>query len=220
MKHIFFLVLTTMAVLGCKTPEKPQDLSLFCYVRYDAASKAVKAEATLQEATKKTALEIPGGIRYQSMEMVLAPVYGLKYRYDYNASFLTEHVFEWRDKQNAKQAFKIRFQPIDSFSLTGSTLKNTAATSLQWEGTALGKGETLVLMWENAEKGLTLPMEVTSTSGMPLIDIPAGKLKSLEPGNWTLSLVRKKLVKETINTLPASCILEYYTKAIPIKITA
>lgn len=219
MKYIFFLVVTTLALLSCKAPEKAQKLSLFCYVRYDAAVKAVKAEATLQDAVTKTALEMPGGMRYQSSEMTLAPIYGLTYRHEYNAEFIPEHVFEWRDAKNNKNAFRMSLDPITVFAFPSPAISQSKPTALHWEGAALGKGETMVLMWENTEKGLTVPMEVSSTSGMAQIDIPAAQLKDIVPGDWTLYLVRKKLSKETVDNLPVNGIMEYYSKAIPVKVT-
>jgi hypothetical protein len=219
MKHIFFLFLTTLALFGCAPKEKSQNRTLFCYVRYDEAVKAVKAEASLQDPGAKTSLEIPGGIRYQGMEMELTPVYGMTYRYEYTANFLSEHVFEWRDQQNSKQLSRTSLDPINSFFLPGKTLATAQPTAVQWDGTPLGKGETMVLLWENTEEGQTVPMEVSTTSGRPQIDIPAVKMKDITPGNWTLYLVRKKLIKNTVADLPVNTILEYYTKAIEVKVT-
>ncbi len=219
MKHIFFLFLTTLALFGCAPKEKAQNRTLFCYVRYDEAVKAVKAEASLQDPGAKTSLEIPGGIRYQGMEMELAPVYGMTYRYEYTANFLPEHVFEWRDQQNSKQLSRTSLDPINSFFLPGKTIATAQPTAVQWDGTPLGKGETMVLLWENTEEGQTVPMEVSTTSGRPQIDIPAVKMKDITPGDWTLYLVRKKLSKNKVADLPVNTILEYYTKAIEVKVT-
>lgn len=219
MKHIFFLFLTALAVFGCNSPEKPQKRSLFCYVRYDEAVKAIKAEATLQDLDKKTPVEMPGGFRYQGVGMELTPVYGMTYHYEYTAEFLPEHVFEWRDKDNNKQQFRMGISPIQSFSLPTKSISQSKPTTLHWEGAALSKGETLVFMWENTGKGLTVPMEVTTTSGATLIDIPAVKLKDIVPGDWTLYLVRKKLIKDKVSDIPVNGIMEYYTKPISVKVT-
>jgi hypothetical protein len=202
MKHIFFLFLTTLALFGCAPKEKAQNRTLFCYVRYDEAVKAVKAEASLQDPGAKTSLEIPGGIRYQGMEMELAPVYGMTYRYEYTANFLPEHVFEWRDQQNSKQLSRTSLDPINSFFLPGKTIATAQPTAVQ-----------------NTEEGQTVPMEVSTTSGRPQIDIPAVKMKDITPGKWTLYLVRKKLSKNKVADLPVNTILEYYTKAIEVKVT-
>ena len=151
--------------------------------------------------------------------MDLSPAYGLMYRYEYSADFLPEHVFEWRDKKNNKSLFRMSIDPIKVFSLNSKTISASKPAVLQWEGTPLGKGETMVLMWEDTAKGLTAPMEVSTKSGQPLIDIPAARLKDIVPGDWTLYVVRKKLIKDSVADMPVNGIMEYYSKPIPVKVT-
>ena len=219
MKHIFFLILTTLALFGCGTNDKSDNTALLCYVRYDEALSTAKAEATLQNIDTKTAEEIPGGIRYQGTEMKLTPIIGMTYNYEYAAKFLTDHVFEWRDAEKNKKTFTLKIDPIKSFSLAGEMVSLSHSNVLSWEGSGLGKGETLVFMWENQEAGLTVPMEVSTTNNQPKIELPATKLKELSPGNWTLYLVRKKLVKDKVDGLAVNGISEFYTKPIKISLT-
>lgn len=166
----------------------------------------------------KKPVEIPGGIRYQGEALKLLPAYGMTYQYDEASRFSNEHVFEWKGAKNATQQFKTGIDPIKSFALGANPMTRNQINSLAWEGTPLGKGETLVMMWENTSAGLTVPFEVTTTSGQPLIDIPAEKLKEISAGDWTLYLVRKKLTKSTLDGTQVNGILEYYTKTIPVKV--
>jgi hypothetical protein len=76
----------------------------------------------------------------------------------------------------------------------------------------------MVFMWENAKEGMTAPMEVTTTSTLSRITVPAAKLKDMVPGEWTLYLVRKRLVKDNVGNLPVNGIMEYYTKPIKVKV--
>lgn len=218
MKYIFFLILTTLALLSCHSQQNAEKRTLFCYARYDETLKFTKAEATMQEDGNKTSLEIPGGIRYQSMEMKLSPIYGMSYRYEYPAELVAEQVFDWRDASNNKQVFRLPINPVKAFSMSENTVSMSNPTKLTWEGSPLGKGETMVLMWENVKEGLTLPLEVSSSIGMPQIEIPVAKLKELSPGDWTLYLVRKKLMKDTIGGMPVNGISEFYSKAIALKV--
>ena len=105
------------------------------------------------------------------------------------------------------------------FSVGSPSISQSQPCKLTWNSTPLGKGETMVLMWENNAKGLTVPMEVSSVSSMAQIDIPAAKLKEIVPGDWTLSLVRKRLMKDTIGGIPVNGISEVYSKAIAVKVT-
>lgn len=219
MKHIFFLVLTTLALLGCNAQEKAGKHTLFCYVRYDESAQTVISEASLQDEGNKTSIELPGGIRYQGREMELKPVYGMTYHYEYPAKFIPDHVFDWRDKKNIKNTATLHMDAITAFSLPAKSISASQAAEVHWEGTPLDKGETMVFMWENTKEGLTVPLEVASTSRMPVIIIPAAKMSSITPGDWTLYLVRKKLSKETVGEMPVNGILEYYTKPINVKVT-
>lgn len=218
MKRIFFLVLTTLAFFYCKNEEKPRPQTLNCYVRYDDPTGTVKAEAILNDLESKKPVEIKGGIRYQGDDMKLLPAYGMTYQFDQPTRFLGEHVFEWKGAKDASNQFKMGIEPIKSFALALNPLVRNQLNTLTWEGAPMGKGETLVMMWENTEAGLTVPFEVATTSGQPLIDIPGEKLKEITAGNWTLYLVRKKLTKSTIGGIQVNGIMEYYTKTINVKV--
>ncbi len=218
MKHIFFFILTTLAFLSCNSQKEAPIHNLFFYVRYDQAEGSIHAEAKFQDEKNKTSDEMPGGFWYQGVEMPLTPVYGMTYRYEYAAEFLPEHKFEWRDKQNNTQTFKMGIEPIKSFQLNNKTVNKSEPTELTWDGAPLSKGESMVFMWENSQKGLTVPMEVTTTSASPRIIVPAAKFKDFVAGDWTLYLVRKKLLKDVVDHYPVNGIMEFYTKPIKIQV--
>jgi hypothetical protein len=219
MKYIFFLVLPTLFISACKQEEKKPILNLRCYVRYDVTSGQVTAEAGMSEIASGKAVEIPDGIMYQSTPMKLLPVVGITYQHSYSARFVPEHRFNWLNADGEKIEFVMGISPIDSFSIGGKSIPNNQPARLEWEGAPLQKGETLVILWENSEEGLTVPMEVTTTVGKPYIDFPAEKLKELTPGKWSLYLVRKKLTKSVVNGYQINGIMEYYTKSSELTVT-
>jgi hypothetical protein len=219
MKYIFFLVLPTLFISSCKQGDKTPVFNLKCYVRYDVASGQVTAEASMSEISSGKVVEIPDGIRYQSIPMKLLPAVGITYQHSYIARFVPEHRFNWLGTEGEKNEFVMSISPIDSFSMDGSSIANNQPARLSWKGDPLQKGETLVIMWENSAEGLTKPMEVTTTVGKPYIDFPAGKLSELSPGKWTLYLVRKKLTKSVVNGYQTSGIMEYYTRPAELTIT-
>lgn len=219
MKYIFFLVLPTLFISACKQEDKKPALNLRCYVRYDVASGRVTAEAGMSDIASGKVLEITDGIRYQSTPMKLLPAVGITYQYSYIASFVPEHRFNWLGSDGDKNEFVMGISPIDSFSMGGNSIPNNQPGRLSWKGDPLQKGETLVILWENNEEGLTVPMEVTTTVGKPFIDFPAEKLKELKPGKWTLYLVRKKLTRMVVNEYLVNGIMEYYTRSSELTVT-
>lgn len=218
MKHIFFSILTGLAFCHCQTPAPAPKNILNCYVRYDAAARAVKAEAYLKDGTNKNIIELPGGLRFQSTEMKILPVRGITYTAEYPAAYLPELVFEWTLNKNELGVYKTALPLIDSFFFESKVLSTKSPGNLRWIGKPLGKGETLVFMWENEQDGVTTPMEVSSTLGAPLIEVPAAKIAQLGAGNWSLYLVRKRLNRAELKDFLVESVSEYYTKTIQVKI--
>ncbi|MFN0213130.1 MAG: hypothetical protein ACKVT2_02645 [Saprospiraceae bacterium] len=218
MKHIFFSILTALAFLHCQEPPQTPKNTLSCYVRFDAAGRNVKAEATIRDGTTKQIVEMPGGIRFQSTEMRILPVRGITYSIEFPARYTPEVIFDWKNKQGEKSELKLSAPAIDSFFFDTMVLSTKTATNLQWVGRPLDKGETLVFMWENTAEGRTVPMEVSTTLGAPLIELPAAKLAQVGAGNWSLYLVRKRLVKTEVSNFLVETTAEYYTKPIKVKI--
>ena len=219
MKYIFFLVLPTLFISACAQEDKKPEFNLRCYVRYDVASGRVTAEAGLSEIVSGKVVEIPDGIRYQSIPMKLLPAVGITYQHSYIASFVPEHRFNWLGGDGEKNEFVMGISPIESFSMGGYSIPDNQPARLTWKGDPLQKGETLVILWENSEEGLTVPMEVTTTVGKPFIDFPAEKMKELKPGKWSLYLVRKKLTRTVVNEYLVNGIMEYYTGSSELTIT-
>ncbi|MBN8678051.1 MAG: hypothetical protein J0M29_07480 [Chitinophagales bacterium] len=212
MKHIFFSILSILAFIQCKEAPAPPKHVLQCYVRYDAASRNVKAEATLRDAVSKNILDIPGGIQFQATAMKLIPVMGNTYTLEFPAAFTPKVDFEWNNAKQKKGIFQLDMPAIDSFFFSSAKLSVKEPTFLQWRGEALSAAETLVFMWEKADGSNTVPMEVSTTLGKPLIEIPAAKLAQLGAGEWKLYLVRKRAGKADNPDYAVEYAAEYYTK--------
>lgn len=219
MKHIFFLILSAFAFYRCQTPETPKKWSLECYVRYLAPERQIRAEATLQTGDSLLQpVAAPGAMSYQRRDMKLRSVQTPAYYLDNTGGFEPAHTFEWKDEKGQSRQFSMQMSPITKFSFGSKTLSRQQPTTCRWEGAALGKGEAIVFLWENAVLGKTVPMEVYNTGGIPAIEFPAVKIGELDPGTWTLYLVRKKLTKADVNGVAASGIIEYYTTSDTIQV--
>lgn len=187
-------------------------------MRFDVAARLTKAEATLRDGTTKQMVEIPGGIRFQSVEMKPLPVRGTTYSAEYDAAFTAEPTFEWRSKAGEFLKFSPKAPSLDSFFFDQPVLSVQRAATLQWAGEPLGKGETLVLMWENAAEGKTVPMEVATNLGAARIEMPAAKIAQVGAGDWSLYLVRRRLTKAEVGDFQVESVAEFYTKPMRVKV--
>lgn len=218
MKHIFFSILTALAFWHCQNSTPAAKNTLNCYVRFDAAGRTIKAEAFARDAASKQVVEIPGGLRFQATEMKVLPVRGITYSVEFSAKYTPETTFDWQNKKGEKGSFKLDMPLIDSFFFDKKILSTKHSSIMKWGGKALQKGETIVFIWENAEEGKTIPMEVSTTLGSPLIEIPAAKISQVGRGTWSLYLVRKHIAKSEVDDFIVESTAEYYTKSITIQI--
>lgn len=219
MKYIFFSILTTLAFLGCKSPETPKNYILDCYARFDEQAGRTTASATLKEGTSNPApVEPQGGIRYQKVEMGLVPIRGLSYQYAYLANYVKEHVFECKTPDGKAVEFTLLMSPLDSGGFGLKVLSRKSPATYSWKGAPLERGEALVFIWENIEKGLTVPVELYQVGSSRSVEFPAVKMAEISAGNWTYYVVRKKLQKATVNGVAVSGVAEYYTKPQAVKV--
>ncbi|MBL7807932.1 MAG: hypothetical protein JNN28_08970 [Saprospiraceae bacterium] len=218
MKHIFFSILSFLAFLQCKEAPAPPKHILQCYVRFDAPARNVKAEATLRDGISKQIIDIPGGIKFQATAMKPLPVQGITYSLEFPAAYTKTVDFEWTNAAQKRGLFQLETPAIDSFFFDTKELSTSTSAYLQWLGTPLSPAETLVFMWERADGSATVPMEVSTTLGKPLIEIPAAKIGQLGAGDWNLYLVRKRAGKADNPDFAIEYAAEYYTKTQKVKI--
>ena len=220
MKHIFFLLLTSLAFLACKSPEPPKKYVFDCYTRFDAPSGKMTAEASLKEgALTPLPVEPPGGVRYQRVEMTLVPMMGITYQYAYPADFTKDHLFEWKTLDGKTHEFTMQMTSFDSISFESKVLSRSKPAIFRWTGAALDRGEALVFIWENAAQGKTVPIELYNIGSSKAIEFPAVKMSEISAGNWTYYVVRKKLHKATVDGITVNGVTEYYSKPQPVKVT-
>jgi hypothetical protein len=229
MRLLFFWALTILCVWGCKSDQTNKDQrSLTCYIRVLEAERRIRAEAsmttvgqggTVVKDTSIHAVEIPNGINYQGVPMTLIPNEGLTYFKDYPGEFKTDHQFTWQNAAGEGVTFPIKMNNIKNFTFGSKTLSVSKPATFTWEPSGLERGEAMVLMWENPEAHLTVPMELYIQGSNPKIEFPAAKLKELTPGTWTLYVVRKKLTKAQIGPVIAQAVTEFYSKTDTLTIT-
>jgi hypothetical protein len=221
MRSNFFLTLLILGAFGCQNstePTKTNSLLLDCYVRILESKEQILAQATLKSngGTASLPVEIKGGIRYQGSEMDLIPGRGLTYKREYSGVFKPEHMFSW-DAQNGskRHTFTATMDRIEDFNFTNKKHIITLGQrdTCRWTGAPLTKGESIVFMWERLDGSTARPMEIFSEGNdLPNIAFPAAKLAELDPGKWSLYLVRKRLQKGEADGVPTQAVMEYYSQ--------
>jgi hypothetical protein len=215
MKYIFFSTVLILSFALCSTPPPPKQ-AFDAYVRYLDSESQVTAEARLLEtsgdAVNAQAVEVEGGIAYQEEAMRLVAGGSRVYKLTEPAAYQLHHVFKWVGRDGQARDFAMEMPPMRVFGFEGGRIDLRQPATFRWEGAPLTPGETLVFMWENPAKNLTVPMEIFVAGGETRVDFPAARLAELSPGQWTLYLVRKKLTRSTLDGLPASGRLEFYTR--------
>lgn len=213
MKHIFFSVLTALAIGGCKAPETPKKQAFQAYVRYLADVKQVRAEATFTEGdVAPQPVEMKGGVSFQGLPMKLRPIQGITYQTDYSSEFTPTFQFNWSPVASQPPAeYVAGMAPLTGFRFDQEPLSIHSPNTLRWQGNQVEDGEVIVFIWERIGDGLTVKMEVIQNLYGSEIKFPAAKLAELQPGRWKLYLVRKRLRKGDVGGVQVQAITEYYT---------
>jgi hypothetical protein len=178
-----------------------------------AAESQLRAEATWSggNADPQTQ-ESSRSIRYDQADMKLLPVQGATYRTDQSVVYHERHIFSWQDEKGQEFRFAMDLSPIKDFGFGSPAIVRDQPATLRWAGAPLGKGEVLVLLWENNVLHKTVPMELIAYGNEPAVEFPAAQISKLDPGQWTLYLVRKKLTKAEVGRVSVSGVIEYYTR--------
>ena len=194
-----------------QAPAGPKQ-SLNLYVRLMAQENNISAQAEMKNP-EGVAVEIPGGIRFQGTNMRLIPMQGMQYQHSFAARFIPEIQFDWGGGKLPAEQVKSSFPQAADFHFSRAIVDRSKPDTLRWEGGPLGKGESLVCLWEHLGSRNTVPMEISSTGPLSEIIFPSSKLKELEPaGNWSLYLVRKRLQKAETEGTQVNIICEYYSQ--------
>jgi hypothetical protein len=218
MKHIFFSFVSALAFLACKQPAPDPRRSLDCYLRYDAPNGLLRAEATFRDEASLPIGEVPGGISLRGAALRKPRTPNLPYSDEYATAFNASNLLEWESPKGTKRTFSLEIAPVTGFGFGSTTILRQQPATLSWEGAPLSKGESLVLMWENIAARQALPMELYNASSEAKIEFPAAKLAELQPGTWSLYLVRKRLTKSEIGNTSLSAVTEYYSHPIELQV--
>jgi hypothetical protein len=224
MRQIFFLTLAAAIWSGCSEAPAAPKRTADCYVRYLKPEGQLLAETILREQapgqTDAKSVEAPNGIRYLGSLMRAMDLQGTTtYRAERTDGYAPDHIFTWKDSDGNPYTFKMNLPPITAFSFDPATISRKKPATLTWSGAPLEKGERIAMIWESTDGSRTVPMEILGMPGQNRIEFPAAQLAKLEPGTWSLYLVRKKNIQTELPGATVRCTAEYYTDEIVFTVT-
>jgi len=211
MKPVLFGLLSLIFLAHCSQPDPAPPRALHCYVRYLEPEAQLRAEAIYREGDSLRPAELPGGIRFGGSSMEHIPVQGNMYLINRNTAYEPKHSFEWTFGENQRGAFEIEMPALRQFGFRDSVIKRSQPNQMRWDGPPLSPEETLVFIWEQPGGAAPIRMEVGTSGQLSLAEFPAAKLAELSPGAWTLYLVRRKSVRDTLAGMPVQGVIEYFT---------
>lgn len=225
MKQTLFLFFGAAALAACADLQPAAKRDAECYVRYLKPESQLLAEISFRETpsgkSESRPWNPPGGVRYGGSlmrELTLQDV--PMYRLETGGGYSATHTFTWADESGHKDTLGMELPAIAAFTFSDTALSRRKPSSFTWTGAPLEKGEALVLMWERTSDRKTVPMEIVGTPGQQAIDFPAAQLAKLEPGTWTLYVVRRKIVETgTKGGGLQRCTAEYYSDVDTLRVT-
>ncbi len=216
MKKIFFLMLLATVVVACKN-SKPAAAALpfersNLYVRYDETSKELMSTAVFFKDTVKVSL--PKGILFQGIAMVENRLIDYGTRYKVSQKFAECPLslnYKFADAAGEGHEIGVNMPDFrvpakqDSFSLSkGATIR--------WEGEALKKDETLVVLMED-EIGHLKSLNILGPTTSSNIVLRGDVFAELPRKEIRVSLVRKG----SLNDVASKTIFEWEYYAMPFK---
>jgi len=225
MKQALFLFFMAAAVAACSDPKPADKLEVECYVRYLKPEGQLMAEISFRQTpsgqSEAQPYTPPGGVRYDGSLMRQLLLQGKPvYRLEAGGGYAAAHLFTWTGEGEQQDTLGIELPAITAFVFSDTALSRQKPSTFSWTGAPLEKGEALVLMWERTSDRKTVPMEIVGAPGQQHIDFPAAQIAKLEPGTWTLYVVRKKTTETKASDGGYKrCTAEYYSAVDTLMVT-
>ncbi|MCO6479762.1 MAG: hypothetical protein J5I94_24205 [Phaeodactylibacter sp.] len=226
-KYTLYIIMAATAFLGACRDEAPREAPkhLFgeFFVRYLQAERELKAHASFFEGdTIETAVAkaFAGGASFQDTDMEARNLPGGTIRYTFEKAgmeYADTFRFRFRDDFGQRQEILAAMAPIDTFTIRDGRASRSAGMHLYARGGKLGRGESMVLLF-NDENNKAATIMLTGPSAGEEYRIPAAKVETLSPGKNTLYLVKKKRVVERGDSLSTLADIEFYTNTIEVEV--
>ncbi len=235
----FSILLVFSVMLSCGTEDKPAPSSNTpdtavdvptvtgpiierYYVRFLEKSREMRAEAMYYEgASLKRAKNITmQAVYFRDFKMNaqdLGNGRGIRYAYRTKVPYNSNFKFQYQNHQGESTTRNFELAGISDFVIREGDIKRTKGATLEWQGEALKEGQSLVILFTDAEqKASSVTVEGPTT--LPEIALSSEQLSNLSPGIAKLNLVKKQNYnrKEEGRLILES--LEYYTNAIKVEV--
>ncbi len=225
---LFFLFVFALVFCACSNEQKPAPTipqtnaySNF-YVRYLQDDQELKAEATFKigDSLKTATIQAIQKVSFEDHPMDLKDLgkNGIRYRSKKSGqAFKGNYTFNATINEQQHFDYPISIDPIESFSIKEKKLSRSKGATIAWEGTALKKGELLVVFFINPDKK-PASLTINGPSNASEIFLAAKNLSQLKVGTGKLRLIRKVLNKFEEEPQNIASVIEFYTTPIEINI--
>lgn len=192
------LFLVAVLAAGCKRNEPPADgpvQFVEIFVRYLTPENEYKAQVMFLEGDSLGAAQpkrLPGGLSWDGSAMREKPVGSGVFRYELIKAgpYKPRHKFEFSDNQGLRRSLTAEMHPITGFRI-GPSISRSADATLRLEGKPLAEGETLLLLFTNAQ-GATHSLSFKGPAASNTFTLKREMLDALEPGKHELYLIRQQ----------------------------
>ncbi len=222
MKQVLHFLLFITLVSACQVAGNREQPILFAdfYLRYLESEKQLKAEAIFSEGdsvsvSKSTSMKTVffNGEAMQARDLGKQ---GIRYRVEQRGDYRSEYTFAFKKEGQAQLEQKLKMPAIKNIQLQG-TASRSAGFTISWEGEAVGKDESLVVLFTDASNKAAA-ISIEGPSQQSSVTLTASQLDQLASGPTSMYLVKKRMERTASDHFRAVGISEFYTKSLKIDI--
>ena len=217
MKYSIVIPLTIMLLASC-TQKKLPISQIELYVRYEAETQKILAEASFSSLNDKgniVPLNLQGGVAFLSsnMEKKELPLGKIRFSYEHKGELPETLTLSWNNAKGSKISMTLDAVKIGDFKF----LSENDSYILSFDSPPLTKEESLVLLFTDANQKMLNKQFDGQINGNSIL-LNNNDLAELSTGKGFLSLVRIKKYTEKGGDYECNTTYSFYSKPIIINL--
>ena len=185
------------------------------YVRYDADTKELKAEALFSDVVDNELGEsvvFPKGVQFINSGMRTVELPGDKIRYEAGVSgqLPIKPEFTWHLKNGEPMSIPAQVTQINGFDIQNSTISLSQGLTIYLNTSHLAPTEKLLLAITDAD-GKAKNLETKGPTSKMHFKIPGSEVRGLTTGSASLYVVRSKREQKMVEGHALTITTEYYS---------